>query len=132
MNTRWKSTNHSVYNCSYHLIWTPKFRRKVLTGEIEIRLKELLTQKATEHGWEIDKMEVMPDHVHVFIKVTPSDSPVFVVSQLKGFSSFLLRKEFPTLKSKLPTLWTRSFYCETIGHISEDTIRKYIEDQKNK
>jgi putative transposase len=132
MNTRWKSTNHSVYNCSYHLIWTPKFRRKVLTGQIEVRLKELLNQKSTEHGWQIEKMEVMPDHVHVFIKVTPSDSPVFVVSQLKGFTSFTLRKEFPSLKTRLPTLWTRSFYCETIGHISEETIIKYIEDQKNK
>jgi putative transposase len=132
MNTRWKSINHSVYNCAYHLIWTPKYRRKVLTGQIEIRLKELLNEKSIEHGWEIEKMEVMPDHVHVFIKVTPSDSPVFVVSQLKGFTSFTLRKEFPTLKSKLPTLWTRAFYCETIGHISEATIKKYIEDQKNK
>ncbi len=74
----------------------------------------------------------MPEHVHLFIKVTPSDSPVFVVSQLKGYTSFMLRKEFEWLKSRLPTLWTRSFYVETVGHISEDTIRKYIEDQKNK
>ncbi len=132
MNKRWKSSNHSVYNCAYHLIWTPKYRRKVLTGKIETRLKELLYEKATEHGWEIDKMEIMPDHVHVFIKVTPNDSAVFVVSQLKGYTSFKLRSEMPELKRRLPTLWTRSFYVETIGHISEDTIRKYIEDQKNR
>lgn len=130
MNNRWKSTKHAVYNCSYHLIWCPKKRKKRLVKGVDVRLKELLYQKATEHGWAIEKMEVMPDHVHVFIKVTPNDSPVFVVSQLKGYSSFMLRNEFAWLKSILSTLWTRSYYVETIGHISEDTIRRYIEDQK--
>jgi putative transposase len=77
-------------------------------------------------------MEVMPDHVHIFIKATPNDSPVFIISQLKGFSSFTLRNEFRWLKSRLPTLWTRSYYVETVGHISEATIKKYIEDQKTK
>lgn len=132
MDTRWKSSHHAVYNCAYHLIWCPKYRRKVLIDGIDIRLKELLNQKAKEHGWTIEKMEVMPDHVHVFIKATSNDAPVFIVSQLKGFTSFTLRKEYQKLKSKLPTLWTRSYYCETIGHISEATIKKYIEDQKNK
>lgn len=132
MNNRWKSSKHAVYNCSYHLIWCPKYRRKVLTDGIDIRLKELLLQKASEHGWVIENMEVMPDHVHIFIKATTNDSPVYIVSQLKGFTSFTLRNEFPKLKSRLPTLWTRSYYCETIGHISEDTIKKYIDEQKNK
>ncbi len=132
MNNRWKSSKHSVYNCSYHLIWCPKYRRKVLTNGIDIRLKELFLQKASEHGWVIENMEVMPDHVHIFIKATTNDSPVYIVSQLKGFTSFVLRNEFPKLKSRLPTLWTRSYYCETIGHISEDTIKKYIDEQKNK
>jgi putative transposase len=132
MNNRWKSSKHAVYNCSYHLIWCPKYRRKVLTDGIDIRLKELLLQKASEHGWIIENMEVMPDHVHIFIKATTNDSPVYIVSQLKGFTSFTLRNEFPKLKSRLPTLWTRSYYCETIGHISEKTIKKYIDEQKNK
>jgi putative transposase len=132
MNNRWKSSKHAVYNCSYHLIWCPKYRRKVLTDGIDVRLKELLLQKASEHGWVIENMEVMPDHVHIFIKATTNDSPVYIVSQLKGFTSFTLRNEFPKLKSRLPTLWTRSYYCETIGHISEATIKKYIDEQKNK
>lgn len=132
MNARWKSTRHAVYNCSYHLIWCPKKRKKLLVNGVDIRLKELLSQKANEHGWTIEKMEVMPDHVHVFIKVTPNDSPTYVVSQLKGYSSFVLRSEFAWLKSILSTLWTRSYYVETIGHISEDTIKQYIEDQKIK
>jgi putative transposase len=132
MNKRWKSTAHIVYNCSYHIIWVSKYRKKVLTGAIEDRLKQLLIQKSTEHEWTIERMEVMPDHVHVFIKVTPNDSAVYVASQLKGFTSFMLRSEFKELRTRLPTLWTRSFYCETIGHISEDVIKKYIEDQKTK
>lgn len=132
MNNRWKSSKHAVYNCAYHLIWCPKYRRKVLVDGIDERLKQLLLQKASEHGWVIENMEVMPDHVHIFIKATTNDAPVYIVSQLKGFTSFTLRKEFPKLKSRLPTLWTRSYYCETIGHISETTIKKYIDEQKNK
>ena len=132
MDNRWKSSKHAVYNCAYHLIWCPKYRRKVLIDGIDIRLKELLLQKASEHGWVIENMEVMPDHIHVFIKATTNDAPIYIVSQLKGFTSFTLRNEFPKLKSRLPTLWTRSYYCETIGHISEETIKKYIDDQKNK
>lgn len=104
----------------------------MLINGIDVRLKELFNQKATEHGWTIEKMEVMPDHVHIFIKTSPHDAPIYIVSQLKGFTSFTLRNEFPELKTKLPTLWTRSYYCETIGHISESTVKKYIEDQKKK
>lgn len=132
MEKRWNSSQHAVYNCGYHFIWCPKYRRPVLTEAIQVRLKELLYQKAAEHSWTIEKMEVMPDHVHVFIKCSPDDAPAFIVSQLKGAASFTLRNEFPFLKSKLPTLWTRSYYCETVGHISEKTIKKYIENQKNK
>lgn len=132
MDDRWKSSKHAVYNCAYHLIWCPKYRRKVLVDGIDTRLKELLNEKASEHGWVIEKMEVMPDHVHIFIKATCNDAPVFIVSQLKGYTSFNLRKEYQILRSKLPTLWTRSYYVETIGHISETTVKKYIEDQKNK
>lgn len=132
MDNRWKSSKHAVYNCAYHLIWCPKYRRSVLVDDIAKRLKELLIEKATEHGWIIEKMEVMPDHIHIFIKATTVDAPVYIVSQLKGYTSFTLRNEFPKLKSRLPTLWTRSYYCETIGHISEKTIKKYIEEQKNR
>lgn len=132
MNNRWKSSNHAVYNCGYHLIWCSKYRRKVLENEIDTRLKELLHEKSKEHGWIIENLEVMPDHVHVFIKATSNDAPVFIVSQLKGYTSFMLRKEFASLRSRLPTLWTRSYYVETIGHISQETVKKYINDQKNK
>lgn len=132
MNTRWKSSHHAVYNCAYHFIWCPKYRRRVLINGIDERLKELLLEKSEQRGWIIEKMEVMSDHVHIFIKATTVDAPVFIVSQLKGYSSRILRKEYQELRRKLPTLWTRSYYCESVGHISEATIKKYIEEQKNR
>ena len=130
-NDRWTTSNKAVYNIGYHLIWCPKYRRKVLVGQVEIRLKELLTEKANELGVTIETMEVMPDHAHLFVKSSPVLSPHYIVQQLKGFTSFKLREEFPKLKTRLPTLWTRSYYCESVGHISEETVKQYIEEQKN-
>ena len=132
MDKRWKTNEGCVYNIGYHIIWCPKYRRKVLVNGIDERCKELLLEKSAVNGWEIEKMEVMPDHVHIFLKATPSDSIAHIVSQLKGYTSFKLQEEFPLLKSKLPSMWTRSYYVETIGHISDQTISKYIEEQKMK
>jgi len=129
---RWTKSKTSVYNVAYHLIWCPKYRRSVLIGKIEQRLKQLLKQKAKENDWKIETLEIMPNYVHIFIKANPVASPHWIIQQFKGYSSNILRKEFPKLKSKLPTLWTRSYYCESIGHISENTIKKYIKDQKGK
>lgn len=130
MNIRWKKSSSATYNLAYHLIWCPKYRRSVLVDGIDERLKELLLNKAKEMDVRIDKMEVMSDHVHLFVKCDPTDAPHWLVGQFKGYTSFMLRKEFKWLKSRLPTLWTRSYYCESIGHISEKTIKKYIDDQK--
>lgn len=127
-----KHSNTSVTNLGYHFIWCPKYRRKVLIDDIEKRLKELLIEKATQKGIEISIMEVMPDHVHIFIKSCPKYSPQFLANQLKGYTSRVLRKEFASLRTRLPTLWTRSYYCESVGHISEEVIRKYIEEQKGR
>lgn len=132
MDERWKTNPGCVYNVSYHIIWCTKYRRKLLLGEVEERLRSLLIEKATANGWDIPELEIMPDHVHLFVKATPSDSIAHITSQLKGYTSFSLRNEFPHLKQRVPTMWTRSYYVETIGHISEKTILKYIEDQKKK
>ena len=132
MDKRWKKSKTSVYNLSYHIIWTPKYRRNVLVNGIDTELKRLLNKKADEHGWEIKSLEVMPDHVHLFISVSPLDAPHYIVQQMKGYTSKILRDKFPKLKSRLPTLWTRSYYVESVGHISDETIKKYINDQKNK
>ena len=129
---RWTTSNKAVFNLGYHLIWCTKYRRKVISTLIELRLKQLLLEKAKELSLTIESMEIMPDHVHVFINSNPIDSPHFIVQQLKGYTSNILRKEFIELKSKLPTLWTRSYYTESVGHLSEEIIKKYILDQKNK
>lgn len=93
-------------------------------------LKEILCQKAEDISCHLAEMEVMPDHVHVFVKSTPTVAPHFIAAQLKGISSRILRDEFPSLRSRLPTLWTRSYYCESVGCISQETVIRYIERQK--
>mgnify|MGYP002813925408 CR=1 FL=1 len=131
MDKKFKSNHNVVYSCCYHVIWCPKYRRTLLTNSVEARLQELSHQKADELGLTIETCEIMPDHVHLFIKSSPVDSPHFIVQQLKGYTSRILRQEFPQLKTRVPTLWTRSYYIESVGHISESTVKKYIEDQKN-
>lgn len=128
---RWTHARTCVFNLGYHIIWCPKYRRGVLVGQVETRLKALLRQKADEIDVAIEILEVTPDHVHIFVKTKPTNAPHYVVQQLKGFTSNILRSEFPHLL-KMPSLWTRSYYCESVGHISEQSIRRYIEEQKNK
>jgi putative transposase len=104
----------------------------VLVGEIEKELKRLLLLKAEELGCQIESLEVIPDHVHVFIKTPPTIGVHFLVQQLKGVTARELRKQFHSLKTRLPNMWTRSYYVESVGHISEDAVKRYIEQQKNK
>lgn len=127
---RWTHANTCVYNIGYHLIWCPKYRRKVLQAHIADRLKELLKEKSNEIGVSIEVMEVLPDRLHLFVKAKPTASPHWIVQQFKGYTSRILRQEFEPLRSRLPTLWTRSYYCESCGHISEAVVQKYIEEQK--
>lgn len=124
--------NGLVYKNQYHIIFCPKYRRKVLVNGVDVRLKEILYETAEENGITIKSVEVMPDHVHLFIEIDPRQPVHMAIRTLKGRSSRLLREEFPWLKSKIPSLWTRSYFSCTVGHISEDTIQRYIEDQKNK
>jgi putative transposase len=127
---RWKRSLTSVHNIGYHLIWCPKYRRPVLVGKVEERLKELLRLKAREIEVSIDVMEVMPDHVHLFVTCDPTAAPHWVVKQFKGLTSRRLRQEFQELRSRIPTLWTRSYFVHSVGHISESVVKKYIESQK--
>lgn len=127
---RYSASETCVYNLGFHLIWCTKYRRKVLTPEIESRLKELIREKADELEVEIVEMETMPDHIHIFVKSKSTYAPHFLVQQFKGYSSRVLREEFAELRSRLPSLWTRSYFCESVGCISADTIIRYIENQK--
>lgn len=115
----------------YHIVWCTKYRRKVLNLEIQECFKKLILEKSEELEYSIEAMETMEDHIHLFVQASVKDSVHRIVSQLKGFTSYKLRETFPELKSKLPCLWTRSYYSGTVGHVSEETVKKYIENQKN-
>ena len=130
MSRGYISSETSAHYVGYHFVWCPKYRRKVLAGKIEMRLKELIRQKSKELGCKILALEVMPDHVHLFILATPQMSPNLLIGQIKGFSSRTLRQEFSELRSRLPTLWTRSYFVSTHGHVSDKSIERYIADQK--
>ena len=129
---RWVNSNTSVYNLGYHIIWCPKYRRKVLINEIENKLKEIIISKCNELDCYVHELNIMPDHVHLFVKTKPTISPHFLIQQIKGISSRILRNEFKELKRKMPSMWTRSYFIESVGHISQETIEKYIQEQKNK
>jgi putative transposase len=121
-----------VFSLKYHIVWCPKYHRPVLVKPVDVRLKALLLQKAGELGLTIHTMEVMPDHVHLFVEGSPTICVAEIVNGLKGFTSHALREEFPFLKSRLPTLWSRSYYTGSVGSVSEAVVRKYIEGQKGK
>ena len=129
---RWVNSNTSVYNLWYHIIWCPKYRRKVLINEIENKLKEIIITKCNELDCYVHELNIMPDHVHLFVKTKPTIAPHFLIQQIKGISSRILRNEFKELKRKMPNMWTRSYFIESVGHISQETIEKYIQEQKNK
>ncbi len=122
-----------VFNINYHIVWSTKYRRKVLTTDIEKRLKEILVDVGKQKGFEIAEIEVgMKDHVHVFVSAIPKISISYIAKMMKGISGRLLLKEFPELSKQLykGELWNPSYYVETIGSISEEAIRKYIQDQE--
>ncbi|GHO79199.1 IS200/IS605 family transposase [Ktedonobacter sp. SOSP1-85] len=113
------------------MVWCPKYRRKVLEEPIAQQLKHIITQVCQEHQADILSMEIMPDHVHLLVECDPQFGIHRLVRLLKGRSSRLLRQEFPTLKSKLPTLWTTSYFVSTVGGAPLSAIKHYIENQKH-
>lgn len=114
----------------FHLVFCTKYRRSVITGEIENRFKELLSD--IHPDIHVPTCEVMPDHVHIFLDLLDYKLPIHsAVSKIKGKTASVLRKEFPGLKSRLPCLWTRSYYIGSVGSVSEEVVKKYIENQKN-
>lgn len=128
---QYHSDGTMVYSCQYHIIFCPKYRRKVLTDGVDIRFKELVNEKQQEYGYEVLEMEVMPDHVHLLLDINPKTGVFDVVNHIKGYTSHELREEFPSLKTKLPTLWTRSKFISSVGAVTLEVVKKYIEEQKN-
>lgn len=127
----YKSNNNVVYSCKYHVVWCPKYRRKVLVDGVDVRLKELINEICCEFHIDIIEMEVMPDHVHLLIEVDPQFGIHKAVKQIKGRTSHVLRQEYVRLRSRIPTLWTNSYFVSTTGDMSLSAIKQYIENQKN-
>lgn len=128
---RYKSNNNVVYSCKYHVVWCPKYRRKVLVDGVDERLKQICQDVADELRFEIIEMEVMPDHVSMLVEVNPQLGIHRAVKRMKGRSSHDLRQEFPWLRSRLPCLWTNSYFVSTVGGAPLEVVRRYIENQKD-
>lgn len=128
---RYKSNRNVVYSCKYHVVWCPKYRRPVLVNGVDGRLKDIIRETCAEIHADLIEMEVMPDHVHLLVEVDPQYGIHRAVRLIKGRSSRLLRDEYPWLKSRLPTLWTNSYFVSTVGGAPLKTIRQYIENQKH-
>ena len=128
----YRTHSGGVYHIRYHFVWCPKYRRPVLMGAIASRLRELIHEKVAELGGSVLALEIQPDHVHLFVEMPPKWAPAQIAYRIKGYTSHVLRREFPRLKSRLPSLWSRSYYVGTAGDVSAETIRRYIEAQKGK
>jgi putative transposase len=128
------SENNSIHEIGLHLVFCTKYRKQIFSGIIEIELKHILSQTCAEYGWSLEILEIMPDHVHIFIQVGPEDRPTDIVRTLKSISAACLFTKFPELKGRKfwgSGLWSRGTYYGSVGNVNEETIRKYIENQKN-
>jgi putative transposase len=127
----YKSNNNVVYSSKYHVVWCPKYRRKVLEAQIAKRCEQILRQTAKKYRAEVIALEIMPDHVHLLVEIDPQFGIHRLVKNLKGVSSHQLRKEFASLVSRLPTLWTNAYFVSTVGGAPRSVIKQYVENQKN-
>lgn len=130
MRREYHSNNNIVYSCKYHIVFCPKYRRKVLVNGVDTRLKELIKETCQEIHVEILEMEIMPDHVHLLLEVDPQYGVHKAVKAIKGKTSRILRQEYHHLTTKLPTLWTNSYFVSTVGGAPLEIVKQYIESQK--
>lgn len=126
----YKSNNNVVYSSKYHVVWCPKYRKDVLVGKVESRLKTIIRDVAALRKADIIELEIMPDHVHLLVEVDPQYGIHRFVKQMKGRSSRILRNEFKELRTRIPTLWTNSYFVSTVGGAPLAVIKQYIENQK--
>jgi putative transposase len=129
-----RRTKHAVYDLKYHLVWIPKYRANILGGEVSRYLKEVFARIAEEYEFHIDTMEVMEDHVPIFIEAPPSYSPARLVQVLKSISAKELYKKFPDMRKEMWSgkIWNEGYFVRSVGDkVTADIIRKYIEYQKH-
>ena len=126
-----RSNNNVVYRCAYHVVWCPKYRRPVIEGAVDERLKQIVREVCAERECNLIELETMPDHVHLLVECDPQYGIHRLVKQIKGRSSRVLRQEFDSLRSRLPTLWTNSYFVATVGGAPLEVIKQYVADQRN-
>jgi putative transposase len=127
---KYKSNNNIVYSCKYHVVWCPKYRRKVLVGDVEVRLKQIVAEVCEELQCELIEVECDKDHIHLLVEVDPQFGVHKLIKRIKGHSSRLLRQEFEHLRTKLPTLWTNSYFVSTVGGAPLEIVKQYVQNQK--
>lgn len=127
----YKSNRNIVYSCKYHVVFCPKYRRRVLVDGVDERFKEIAREVAGDLHFDIIEMEVMPDHVHLLLEVDPKVPIHKAIKRVKGRTSHDLREEFPWLKSRIPSLWTNSYFISTVGGAPVSAVKQYIENQKS-
>ena len=127
-----RSNANVTFRCAYHVVWCPKYRRGVLTGDVEMRLKELIREAVANKGAWLIEMETMPDRVQLLVEVDPQFGIHRLVKAVKGHTSRLLRNEFPSLRSRLPTLWTNSYFVATVGRATPEVVKQYVAEQKTR
>lgn len=135
-----RTGSHCKYNINYHIIWIPKYRKKVLVGNVANILRELITGQCADLKIELLALEVMPDHIHLFVGAKPTDTPAHIVKQIKGNTSIQLRRIFKELQflgyqkhtRPFKHLWAKGYYCGSAGHVSQDAVKRYILEQQGK
>ncbi len=127
----YKSHRNVYYSCKYHVVWCPKYRRKVLVEDVAERLKHIIVEVCQEHEAEVVSLDIQPDHIHVLVEVDPQFGIHRLVKLMKGRSSRLLRQAFPSLKTRMPTLWTNSYFVSTVGEAPLSAMKQYIDNQKH-
>lgn len=126
-----RSNNNVVYRCAYHVVWCPKYRRPVIEDAVDERLKQIIREVCAERECNLIELETMPDHVHLLVECDPQYGIHRLVKQIKGRSSRALRQEFDSLRSRLPTLWTNSYFVATVGGAPLEVIKQYVANQRN-
>ena len=126
-----RSNNNVVYRCAYHVVWCPKYRRPVIEGAVDERLKQIIREVCAERECNLVELETMPDHVHLLVECDPQYGIHRLVKQIKGRSSRVLRQEFDSLRSRLPTLWTNSYFVATVGGAPLGIVKQYVANQRN-
>lgn len=130
-----KRTSHTVYDTKYHIVWAPKYRKFILRGDIQQRVRELFQEIADNHDIDIDTMEIAPDHVHLFVSFPPRYSIANVVGKLKSISASVIFREFPEVKHQLwgGEFWEDGYFVRTVGdNVTAEVIKKYIQYHQNR